>query len=158
MISMTDAGLVVPDMPEGGIILPPGVAIDTPDDEFLEKETTEDREVRMASQLPIPTGYKILIALPEVSEMTNSGLLVKASTAIDLERVATVTGYVVALGPDAYADKDRYPSGPYCEQGDWVVIRAFSGTRIKVHGQEFRLINDDSVEATVEDPQGVERT
>jgi len=154
MPGMNDVGLSLPDMPEGGIILPPGVSVD--ETETTEVDLSDERQVRGATQLPVPTGYKLLIALPEVSNETEGGLI-KPESAVALERVATVCGYVVSMGGDAYSDKDRFPSGAYCEVGDWVVIRAFSGTRIKVHGQEFRLINDDSVEATVEDPQGVER-
>ena len=145
----TESGLIVP---EGGLSLPPGVE----KTEAPEDETQEERQVRMASQLPTPTGYKILVALPVVSEVTEGGIY-KAQQAMSIEEVATVCGYVIAVGPDAYGDDKRFPSGPYCEPGGWVVFRAFSGTRIKVHGQEFRLLNDDSVEATVEDPQGVER-
>ena len=64
-------------------------------------------------------------------------------------------GFVIAMGPDAYKNSERFPSGPFCEKGDWIVMRAYSGTRFMVHGKEFRLINDDSVEAVVEDPRGI---
>jgi len=112
--------------------------------------------VNFASQLPEPRGYKILIALPEIEEKSEGGII-KPSEFRHEESIATVVGWVMSMGPDAYANKDRFPSGPYCQVGDWVVFRAFSGTRIKVHGKEFRLINDDTVEAVVEDPRGVER-
>ena len=111
---------------------------------------------RMASQLPEPKGYKILIALPEVEEKTEGGII-KPSEFQHEESIATVVGWVMSMGPDAYTNYARFPSGPYCQVGDWVVFRAFSGTRIKVQGKEFRLINDDTVEAVVEDPRGVER-
>jgi co-chaperonin GroES (HSP10) len=109
-----------------------------------------------ASQLPEPKGYKLLITLPEVEEKTGGGII-KSSESRHEESIATVVGWVMSMGPDAYANYDRFPSGPYCQVGDWVVFRAFSGTRLKVHGKEFRLINDDTVEAVVEDPRGVER-
>ena len=109
-----------------------------------------------ASQLPEPKGYKILIALPEIEEKTEGGII-KPSESRYEESIATVAGWVMSMGPDAYANYGRFPSGPYCQVGDWVIFRAFSGTRIKVHGKEFRLINDDTVEAVVEDPRGVER-
>lgn len=111
---------------------------------------------RAASQLPDPTGYKLLIALPEARETTEGGI-VKPKTAMQLEEVSTVVGFVLKVGPDAYKDEKRFPTGPYCKEGDWVLFRAFSGTRIKIHGKEFRLINDDSVEGVVEDPQGITR-
>ena len=111
---------------------------------------------RKASQLPEPKGYKLLIALPEIEEKTDGGII-KSSQSMHEESISTVVGYVLSMGTDAYADYSRFPTGPYCQEGDWVLFRAFSGTRIKIHGKEFRLINDDTVEAVVEDPRGVER-
>ena len=111
---------------------------------------------RTATQLPEPKGYKLLIALPEIEEKTDGGII-KSSQSMHEESISTVVGYVLSMGTDAYADYSRFPTGPYCQEGDWVLFRAFSGTRIKIHGKEFRLINDDTVEAVVEDPRGVER-
>ena len=111
---------------------------------------------KVASQLPEPKGFKILIALPEIEEKTEGGIL-KASETIRNETVATMCGFVLKLGVDAYKDEKRFPSGPYCKEGDWVIFRAYSGTRVKIHDKEFRLINDDTVEAVVEDPRGIER-
>ena len=119
-------------------------------------EPRRDGEKTYASQLPEPKGYKLLITLPEVGEKTEGGII-KSSESRHEESIATVVGWVMSMGPDAYSNYDRFPSGPYCQVGDWVVFRAFSGTRIKVQGREFRLINDDTVEAVVEDPRGVER-
>tara|TARA_R110000744_G_scaffold342498_1_gene447636 strand:- start:16 stop:432 length:417 start_codon:yes stop_codon:yes gene_type:complete len=113
-------------------------------------------KLNFASQLPEPKGYKLLIALPEVDEMTDGGII-KSEDSRHEESIATVVGWVMSMGPDAYANYSRFPSGPYCQVGDWVIFRAFSGTRIKIHGKEFRLINDDTVEAVVDDPRGVER-
>ena len=109
-----------------------------------------------ASQLPEPKGYKLLIALPEIEEKTEGGIIKSAQTQYE-ENIATIVGWVMSMGPDAYSNSTRFPSGPYCQVGDWVLFRAFSGTRIKIHGKEFRIINDDTVEAVVEDPRGVER-
>ena len=121
-----------------------------------EDEVGEEKEGRYASQLPEPKGYKLLIALPEIDEMTD-GVLIRSEDSRHEESIATVVGWVMSMGPDAYVNYDRFPNGPYCQVGDWVVFRAFSGTRLKIHGKEFRLINDDTVEAVVEDPRGVER-
>ena len=118
------------------------------------EEKTE--ELNFASQLPEPKGYKLLIALPEIGEMTDGGII-RSEDSRHEESIATVVGWVMSVGPDAYANYARFPSGPYCQVGDWVIFRAFSGTRIKIHGKEFRLINDDTVEAVVDDPRGVER-
>ena len=114
--------------------------------------TEEDTQV--AKQLPEPKGYKLLIALPEPDEMTEGGIL-KARETMLTEEIGSVCGFVLKMGADAYGDKTRFPSGPWCEEGDWVLMRSYSGTRFKVHGKEFRLINDDSVEAVVEDPRGI---
>ena len=107
-------------------------------------------------QLPEPKGWKVLVAMPEVEEKTEGGII-KASRTMKDEEVANICGYVIKLGPEAYKDKKRFASGPWCEEGDWVIFRAYSGTRIMMYGQEFRLINDDTVEAVVEDPTGVVR-
>ena len=121
-----------------------------------ESVEAEDAPQRKASQLPEPKGYKMLIALPEVDEKTEGGIIKSAKYQHE-ETIATVVGWVMSMGPDAYSDPNRFPNGPYCQVGDWVVFRAFSGTRLKIHGKEFRIINDDTVEAVVEDPRGIER-
>ena len=126
------------------------------DQMVLPEEDVEEEDSRYASQLPEPKGYKLLIALPEVEEATEGGIIKSAQSQHE-EAIATIVGWVMSMGPDAYVNYNRFPNGPYCEVGDWVVFRAFSGTRIKIHGKEFRLINDDTVEAVVEDPRGVER-
>mgnify|MGYP003111736760 CR=1 FL=1 len=144
MTALAEAGIVTSDVDE-----------DVP----VEKVNPYDRdtkEPRKASQLPEPKGYKILIALPEVEEATEGGII-KSVKSQHEEAISTVVGWVMSMGPDSYSDYSRFPNGPYCSVGDWVVFRAFSGTRIKIHGREFRLINDDTVEAVVEDPRGIER-
>jgi len=126
------------------------------DQMVLPEEDVEEEDSRSASQLPEPKGYKLLIALPEVDETTDGGII-KSVQSQHEESISTVVGFVMIMGPDAYANFSRFPNGPYCQVGDWVIFRAFSGTRLKIHGREFRLINDDTVEAVVEDPRGVER-
>ena len=125
--------------------------------EVMEQMVVPDEETKnFASQLPEPKGYKLLIALPEIDETTDGGIIKSAQSQHE-ESISTIVGWVMSMGPDAYVNYQRFPNGPYCQVGDWVVFRAFSGTRIKIHGKEFRLINDDTVEAVVEDPRGVER-
>ena len=109
-----------------------------------------------AKQLPVPTGYHILIGLPEISETTDGGII-KAQSTISIEETASVVGFVISMGPDCYQDKKRFPNGPWCKEGDFVIMRAYSGTRISIHGKEFRLINADTVEAVVDDPRGISR-
>jgi co-chaperonin GroES (HSP10) len=113
-------------------------------------------EPRRARQLPEPKGYKILIALPVVKDTSEGGILYTEDY-LRREEVATIFGFVLDMGPDCYKDPKKFPSGPYCKKGDWVLFRSYGGTRFKVHDQELRLINDDSVEAVVEDPSSYER-
>jgi co-chaperonin GroES (HSP10) len=112
----------------------------------------EDR----AKQLPDPSGYRILCAIPEVDAKTEGGIY-KADVTMHNEELLTTVLFVVKLGPDCYKDEKRFPSGPWCKQGDFVLTRPHAGTRVKIHGREFRIINDDSVEGVVEDPRGVTR-
>tara|TARA_R100000315_G_scaffold58952_1_gene34423 strand:- start:344 stop:742 length:399 start_codon:yes stop_codon:yes gene_type:complete len=121
-------------------------------DTVSEEDTA--KKPRAAHKLPDPKGYKILINLPEPETASEGGIL-KAQETIEAEEVGSIIGFVIKLGPDAYSDKSRFPSGAYCKEGDFIMMRSYSGTRFKVHGKEFRLINDDSVEAVVEDPRGV---
>ena len=114
----------------------------------------DESAARKASQMPRPKGYKILIALPEPDEKTDGGII-KARQTIHAEEVGSIVGCGLDMGPDAYSSKDRFPTGPFCKKGDWIVMRSYTGTRFLVHGKEFRLINDDSVEAVVEDPRGI---
>lgn len=107
-------------------------------------------------QLPKPTGYRILCAIPEVEEAYESGLI-KADTTINFEEKLATVLFVVDLGPDCYKDEVKFPTGPWCKQGDFIVIRPNAGSRLQIHGREFRLINDDNVEAVVDDPRGIKR-
>ena len=112
-----------------------------------------------AKQLPDPKTYHILTVVPEaMEEYADSEVgLVKSDKTMYYEEVLTPVLFVVKLGPDCYKDPTRFPSGPSCKEGDFVIVRPNSGTRLKIHGREFRIINDDSVEAVVEDPRGITR-
>lgn len=121
---------------------------------MMTENTLTDTEAE--AQLPKPVGYKLLIALPKIEE-TFAGGIIKADATKNNEQILSVVGVVLDMGEQAYADVDRYPSGPWCKPGDYVVFRANTGTRIKVNGQEYRLMNDDSIEAVVSDPRGIQR-
>ena len=110
----------------------------------------------MEQQIPKPVGYRVLIALPTIEEKYESGL-VKADRTLHEERILSTMGVVLDMGAEAYSDKERFPTGPWCKIGDFVMFRPNSGTRFKVNGQELRLLNDDSIEAVVPDPKGVTR-
>lgn len=109
-----------------------------------------------AKQLPDPSGYRVLCALPEVDKSYESGLL-KADITMHHEELLTTVLFVLKLGPDCYKDEKRFPSGPWCKEGDFVLVRPHAGTRVKIHGTEMRLVNDDAVEAVVQDPRGIRR-
>jgi co-chaperonin GroES (HSP10) len=117
----------------------------------LNKEAEE-----RASQLPKPQGYRILCAIPESEEAFDSGIIKSDETRRHDELLTTVL-FVVGLGPDCYIDKTRFPNGPWCKKGDFILVRPNAGTRLVIHDREFRIINDDSVEAVVEDPRGIKR-
>lgn len=109
-----------------------------------------------ARQLPKPSGYRILCAIPEAEKEYESGLL-KADQTLHYEEVLTTVLFVVDLGPDCYSDKEKFPTGPWCKKGDFILVRPNSGSRLLIHGREFRIINDDNVEAVVDDPRGIKR-
>ena len=132
--------------------------------EILIGSTTDPNEATVlpataeekARQVPDPSGYRILCAVPEIEDTYESGI-VKADTVVKYEELLTTVLFVMKLGPDCYKDTNRFPSGPWCKEGDMVLVRPHAGTRLKIHGREFRIINDDSVEGVVEDPRGISR-
>ena len=97
-----------------------------------------------------------MCAIPESEESFDSGII-KADETRRHDELLTTVLFVVDLGPDCYADKDRFPNGPWCKKGDFILVRQNAGTRLVIHDREFRIINDDSVEAVVEDPRGIKR-
>lgn len=107
-------------------------------------------------QLPEPKGYKILCAVPEAEDTYDSGII-KDSTTKKVEENSTVVLFVVKMGDIAYKDEARFPTGPWCKEGDFVLVGAYTGTRFKIHGREFRMINDDTVQGVVQDPRGYAR-
>jgi len=113
-------------------------------------------DAEKARQVPDPVTYHLLCVLPKAEEEYESGLA-KAGQTMHFEEVMSPVLFVAKMGPDCYKDPLRVPSGPSCKVGDFVLVRPNTGTRLKIHGQEFRLINDDSVEAVVQDPRGIKR-
>ena len=109
-----------------------------------------------ATQLPKPSGYRILCAIPEVEKEHDGGIL-KADETVRYEELLTPVLFVVDLGPDCYANKDKFPTGPWCKKGDFILVRPNVGTRLVIHGREFRIIYDDTVEGVVDDPRGIKR-
>jgi len=140
------------------LILPLGLKIPEtiqPIENPIEDATDEQK----ATVLPEPTGYKILCGVPDISDkLDGTDLdLVRPSQYAQQEQSATTVLFVLKVGADAYQDKERYPTGPWCKPGDFILTRTYSGTRFKIFGKEFRLINEDQVDAVVEDPRGITR-
>jgi co-chaperonin GroES (HSP10) len=138
------------------LILPPGISMPKPiraTEKPDEKATAEER----AKQLPEPVGYKLLCILPDVEETFEGTNIVKADSFMKGEEHGTTVLFVLKVGPEAYKDATKFPNGAWCKAGDFVVVRTYSGTRIKMFGKELRLINDDQVEAVVADPRGISR-
>jgi co-chaperonin GroES (HSP10) len=126
-------------------------------EEEASKAAEEQEEaVNKAKQLPDPTGYHILCAIPQIEQKYDSGII-KADVTRHHEEILTTVLFVIKLGPDAYKDQSKFPNGPWCKEGDFVIVRSNSGTRLDIHGKEFRIINDDTVEAVVQDPRGIRR-
>ncbi len=121
--------------------------------EPLPEDASDDDK---AKQMPNPSGYMVLVGLPEIGEKTEGGVY-RPDRLRDQEQVASIVGYVISLGPDAYSDEKRFPSGAWCKEGDFVIFKSYTGVRMEIHGLEFRLVSDDSIHAVVQDPRGVAR-
>jgi co-chaperonin GroES (HSP10) len=122
----------------------------------MTEEITAVTDEELEAQLPKPVGYRLLIALPQIEEKFESGII-KADRTLHEEKILSIVGVVLDMGEQAYADAERFPTGPWCKVGDYVLFRANTGTRFRVNGVEYRLMNDDSIEAVVDDPRGVSR-
>ena len=114
-------------------------------------------EEEIEAQLPKPVGYRVLVALPKIEDTFEGTNVLKTETAKRHDHIMSIMGLVVDMGDEAYSDADRFPTGPWCKQGDYVMFRANTGTRFTVNGLEYRLMNDDSIEATIADPAGIQR-
>ena len=117
------------------------------------KPTASEEE--FDAQLPIPAGYRLLVALPDIENTYQGTSLLKTDSEKHREYILSIMGIVIDMGSDAYSDKERYPDGPWCKVGDYVMFRMNTGTRFRVNGKEFRLMNDDSIEAVIPDPRGI---
>jgi len=113
------------------------------------KEVTKE-----SFKLPQPTGWRLLVLPFQMDEKTKGGLLLGQDT-LERQQVASQCGNVLAMGPDCYKDTKRYPKGPWCKTGDWVMFARYAGSRIKIEGGEVRLLNDDEILATIKNPEDI---
>jgi co-chaperonin GroES (HSP10) len=120
-------------------------------------EREEQAQAELEASIPKPVGYRLLIALPNVEETFGDSGIVKATKTVKEEYILSTIGLVLDVGEQAYSDPDRFPNGPWCKPGDYVMFRANTGTRFKIGDQEYRLMNDDSVEAVVPNPKAISR-
>ena len=127
---------------------------DSVPEQNIEPVITPDNLDSHAESLPRPTGYRILI-LPFTQSTVTKGGIHLAKATVDKERLATVVGYVVAMGADAYSDPHKFPEGAWCKKGDWVIFAKYAGSRIQIDGGEVRLLNDDEVLATIDKPEDI---
>ena len=135
-------------------VLPEHVRAAIQPKEQPDPEATAEEKSRA---IPAPTGWKLLCMVPDVAQTFEGSTIVKADTFMKQEESATTVLYVLRVGPDAYKDATKFPSGPWCKEGDFVLVRTYSGTRFKIFGKEFRLLNDDQIDAVVDDPRGISR-
>ena len=105
-------------------------------------------------RLPQPTGWRILVLPYQGTGKTKGGILLADET-VEMHQVATVCGYVLRMGPDAYKDKDKFLEGPWCKEKDWVIFGRYAGSRLKIEGGEIRLLNDDEILATISNPEDI---
>ena len=124
---------------------------------MMTDEPVKISDAELELQLPRPVGYRVLVALPQPEETVAGTSILKTETAKTQDHIMSIIGLVVDMGSGAYTDKDRFPDGPWCKEGDFVMFRMNSGTRFTIGGIEYRLMNDDSVEAVVTDPSGIQR-
>ena len=140
------------------IILPPGITLPKYVQPIDVPEEDADDETK-ATALPTPAGFKLLCIVPEVDEkIAGTSLdLVRDAATMRAEEHATTVLFVLRVGPDAYKDTAKFPTGAWCKEGDFVLVRTYTGTRFKIFGKEFRILNDDQVECVVQDPRGLTR-
>ena len=151
---MTDT-ITVSGVGAAASVSPAMTALELKRKERIEEEAIEEAELE--ASIPKPVGYRVLIALPNVEESFGDSGLIKADQTRREEYILSTVVCVLDMGAEAYSDKERFPTGPWCEVGDYVMLRANTGTRFKVGKQEYRLMNDDSIEAVVDDPRAVSR-
>ena len=119
-----------------------------------EHETSKEEQPINLEKLPTPTGWRILVMPFKVKETTEGGIII-AQEALDRARVATQAGYVLKMGDLCYNDKERYPTGPWCKEKDWVIFARYAGSRMEIEGGEIRMLNDDEVLGTIKNPEDI---
>ena len=136
---------------QSSILTTPKQKIEVPNNDLVGVKKSEKKE---EGKIPQPTGWRIMVLPFKMKEKTKGGLVL-AETTIERQQVASQCGLVMAMGPQCYKDKERYPEGPWCKVNDWVMFARYAGSRIKIEGGEIRLLNDDEVLATIDSPEDI---
>jgi co-chaperonin GroES (HSP10) len=135
------------------LILPKHVA-DRRIKQVKEEKKKKEEQIPEASKLPVPTGWRILVLPHRGQGKTKGGVLLSDKT-VEETQIATNVGLVLAIGPDAYNDKERFPNGPWCKEKDWVIFARYAGSRLNIQGGELRILNDDEILGTTDDPESI---
>ena len=135
---------------EQSSILTPSQKIKVPNNKLVGVESKDKQEPK----LPKPTGWRLLVLPFKMKEKTKGGVILAENT-LERQQVASQVGLVMAMGPQCYKDKERYPEGPWCKEKDWIMFARYAGSRIKIDGGEMRLLNDDEVLATIDSPEDI---
>ena len=129
--------------------------IHLPNKELVGVKKSEKKEVtNEKDKLPQPTGWRLIVLPFKMDEKTKGGIIMNEST-LEKQQVASQCGNVLAMGPQCYTDKERYPEGPWCKVGDWVIFARYAGSRIQIEGGEIRLLNEDEILATIKNPEDI---
>ena len=129
--------------------------IHLPNKELVGLEKLEKKEItNEKDKLPQPTGWRLIVLPFKMDEKTKGGIIMNETT-LEKQQVASQCGNVLAMGPQCYTDKERYPEGPWCKIGDWVIFARYAGSRIQIEGGEVRLLNEDEILATVKNPEDI---
>ena len=129
--------------------------IHLPNKELVGLEKLEKKEItNEKDKLPQPTGWRLIVLPFKMDEKTKGGIIMNEST-LEKQQVASQCGNVLAMGPQCYTDKERYPEGPWCKVGDWVIFARYAGSRIQIEGGEIRLLNEDEILATIKNPEDI---
>ena len=118
------------------------------------KEEIKKEEISEKTKLPVPTGWRLLVLPYKIKNKTKGGVLLSSKTVED-SQIATNVGLVMAVGPDAYEDKIKFPNGPWCKEKDWVIFARYAGSRLNIDGGELRILNDDEILGTVNSPEDI---
>ena len=129
--------------------------IHLPNKDLVGLKKSEKKEVtNEKAKLPQPTGWRLIVLPFKMDERTKGGIIMNEST-LEKQQVASQCGNVLAMGPQCYTDKERYPEGPWCKVGDWVIFARYAGSRIQIEGGEIRLLNEDEILATIKNPEDI---